>query len=131
MKTVEIYWKDLTEAKQREMLELLGDNGIYDIFSIAVIDYELNKGELESLSDEEFNVLNKIAKETGMDCWFSIRETKDGKSVVYILDEEFETTLREGIDWLHQGIPSYEKCNLEKEEIEVFEALLKKLRIEH
>lgn len=131
MKTVEIYWKDLTEAKQREMLELLGDNGIYDIFSIAVIDYELNKGELESLSDEEFIVLNKIAKETGMDCWFSIRETKDGKSVVYILDEEFETTLREGIDWLHQGIPSYEKCNLEKEEIEVFEALLKKLRIEH
>lgn len=131
MKTVEIYWKDLTEAKQREILELLGDNGNYDIFSIAVIDYELNKGELESLSDEEFIVLNKIAKETGMDCWFSIRETKDGKSVVYILDEEFETTLREGIDWLHQGIPSYEKCNLEKEEIEVFEALLKKLRIEH
>ena len=110
---------------------MLGDNGNYDIFSIAVIDYELNKGELESLSDEEFIVLNKIAKETGMDCWFSIRETKDGKSVVYILDEEFETTLREGIDWLHQGIPSYEKCNLEKEEIEVFEALLKKLRIEH
>lgn len=131
MKTVEIYWKDLTEAKQREILELLGDNGNYDIFSIAVIDYELNNGELESLSDEEFIVLNKIAKETGMDCWFSIRETKDGKSVVYILDEEFETTLREGIDWLHQGIPSYEKCNLEKEEIEVFEALLKKLRIEH
>ena len=131
MKTVEIYWKDLTEAKQREILELLGDNGNYDIFSIAVIDYELNKGELESLSDEEFIVLNKIAKETGMDCWFSIRETKDGKSVVYILDEEFETTLREGIDWLHQGIPSYEKCNLEKEKIEVFEALLKKLRIEH
>ena len=131
MKTVEIYWKDLTEVKQREILELLGDNGNYDIFPIAVIDYELNKGELESLSDEEFIVLNKIAKETGMDCWFSIRETKDGKSVVYILDEEFETTLREGIDWLHQGIPSYEKCNLEKEEIEVFEALLKKLRIEH
>lgn len=131
MKTVEIYWKDLTEAKQREILELLGDNGNYDIFSIAVIDYELNKGKLESLSDEKFIVLNKIAKETGMDCWFSIRETKDGKSVVYIFDEEFETTLREGIDWLHQGIPSYEKCNLEKEEIEVFEALLKKLRIEH
>lgn len=131
MKTVEIYWKDLTEAKQREILELLGDNGNYDIFPIAVIDYELNKGELESLSDEEFIVLNKIAKETGMDCWFSIRETKDEKNVIYILDEEFETTLREGIDWLHQGIPSYEKCNLEKEEIEVFEALLKKLRIEH
>ena len=37
MKTVEIYWKDLTEAKQREILELLGDNGNYDIFSIAVI----------------------------------------------------------------------------------------------
>ena len=129
MKTVEIYWKDITAEKQQEILELLGDNGNYDVFPIAVIDYELNKGELESLSDEEFNVLNKIAKETGMDCWFSLRETNDGKPVVYILDEEFETTLKEGIDWLHQGIPSYEKCNLEKEEFEVFEELLKKLHI--
>ena len=129
MKTVEIYWKDITAEKQQEILELLGDNGNYDVFPIAVIDYELNKGEVESLSDEEFNALNKIAKETGMDCWFSLRETKDGKTVVYILDEEFETTLKEGIDWLHQGIPSYEKCNLEKEKIEVFEELLKKLHI--
>ena len=129
METVEIYWKDITAEKQQEILELLGDNGNYDVFPIAVIDYELNKGEVESLSDEEFNALNKIAKETGMDCWFSLRETKDGKTVVYILDEEFETILKEGIDWLHQGIPSYEKCNLEKEEIEVFEELLKKLHI--
>lgn len=129
MKTVEIYWKDITAEKQQEILELLGDNGNYDVFPIAVIDYEDNKGELESLSDEEFNVLNKIANETGMDCWFSLRETNDGKTVVYILDDEFETTLKEGIDWLHQGIPSYEKCNLEKEEIEVFEELLKKLHI--
>lgn len=129
MKTVEIYWKDLSEAKQREIFELLGDNGNYDTFPIAVIDYELNEGEVESLSDEEFNVLNKIAKETGMDCWFSIRETKDGKSVVYILDDEFETTFKEGIDWLYQGMPSYEKCGLTKEEIDVFEALLKKLQI--
>ena len=129
MKTVEIYWKDITAEKQLEILELLGDNGNYDVFPIAVIDYELNKGEVESLSDEEFNALNKIAKETGMDCWFSLRENNDGKTVVYILDDEFETTLKEGIDWLHQGIPSYEKCNLEKEEIEVFEELLKKLHI--
>ena len=48
---------------------------------------------------------------------------------IYILDDEFETTFKEGIDWLYQGMPSYEKCGLTKEEIDVFEALLKKLQI--
>lgn len=34
---IEIYFNDLTEAKQQEILEVLGDNGNYDVFPIATI----------------------------------------------------------------------------------------------
>lgn len=34
---IQIYWEDLTEEKQNEILEALGDNSNYDIFPIATI----------------------------------------------------------------------------------------------
>ena len=37
---IEIYWDDLTESKQREILEALGDNGNYDVIPIATIEVE-------------------------------------------------------------------------------------------
>ena len=39
-KIIEIYWDDLTESKQREILAALGDNGNYDVFPIATIEVE-------------------------------------------------------------------------------------------
>lgn len=38
------------------------------------------------LTDSQFNSLNKIARKTGMDCWFSIRQ-KDGKDYVFDLEK--------------------------------------------
>lgn len=35
--SIEIYLYDLTEKKQREILDALGNNGNYDVFPIAVI----------------------------------------------------------------------------------------------
>ena len=35
---IEIYWQDLIEAKQSEILRALGENGNYDIFPIATIE---------------------------------------------------------------------------------------------
>lgn len=37
-KIIEIYWDDLTESKQKEILDALGDNGNYDVFPIATIE---------------------------------------------------------------------------------------------
>lgn len=34
---VEIYWDDLTEEKQREILEMFGDNQNFDQFLITVL----------------------------------------------------------------------------------------------
>lgn len=38
--TIEIYWGDLREEKQKEILETLGENGNYDVFPIAVLEIE-------------------------------------------------------------------------------------------
>jgi len=48
MPTIEIYWDDLTEEKQKEILSKLGDNGNYDVMPIAVIEYEQDEKENES-----------------------------------------------------------------------------------
>ena len=40
MVQIEIYWGDLTEAKQKEILEAFGDNGNYDIGPIATVEYD-------------------------------------------------------------------------------------------
>ena len=34
---VEIYWDDLTEEKQKEILEVFGDNQNFDLFPAAVL----------------------------------------------------------------------------------------------
>lgn len=34
---IQIFWDDLTESKQQEILAALGDNGNYDVFPIAEI----------------------------------------------------------------------------------------------
>ena len=35
---IEIYWQDLTQAKQNEILQVFGENGNWDVFPIAAID---------------------------------------------------------------------------------------------
>lgn len=43
--TIEIFFDDLTEAKQKEILDTLGDNGNYDVFPIASFEVEPNNSE--------------------------------------------------------------------------------------
>ena len=45
--SIEIYWQDLTPAKQQEILQAFGENGNYDVFPIATLDV--------SEEDEEFS----------------------------------------------------------------------------
>lgn len=40
MNTIEIYWQDLTPAKQAEILAKLGDNRNWDVFPIATVDID-------------------------------------------------------------------------------------------
>ena len=44
MKTVEIYWNDLTSEKQQEFFEALGgEDGNYDVFPIVTLEFEDKK----------------------------------------------------------------------------------------
>lgn len=40
MKIIEFYWNDLTEAKQKEILDLLGENCNWDVFPICTLEIE-------------------------------------------------------------------------------------------
>ena len=44
MKTVEIYWNDLTPEKQQEIFEALGgEDGNFDVFPIVTLEFEDKK----------------------------------------------------------------------------------------
>lgn len=49
MVTIEVYWDDLTKAKQEEIRESLGmepdDNGNWDVFPITTMGFEVNEDE--------------------------------------------------------------------------------------
>lgn len=40
MKTIEIFWDDLTPEKQKELFEAFGDNGNWDVIPITTINVE-------------------------------------------------------------------------------------------
>lgn len=82
------------------------------------------------LTDDEYNVLQKISSKTHMDEWFWLDEAEDGSDFVRNLDDESKMTLFDGISLLCEGIVSYELCDLTNDEISAFEGLLTKLQIE-
>ena len=41
----EIYWNNLNKETQKELLELMGDNGNYDVVPIATIPIEMEREE--------------------------------------------------------------------------------------
>ena len=79
------------------------------------------------LSNEEYNVLNKIASQTKMDCWFYLSSYKGGDCVVD-LEESKVITLYQGISVLNEGIEP-ELLDLTDEEIAVYANLLEQLDI--
>ena len=87
-----------------------------------------------ALTGEEYNVLNKIASKTKMDCWFSIEQGDDGKDYVYDIENGCRVTLVTGVDQLLEGIDcveNYKHCNLTREEEYILDELLRKLGIKH
>lgn len=84
------------------------------------------------LKNEEINILEKIARYSGMDCWFSVSPEGD-----CILDleadkrRECKIPLKRGIKELNEGMVNYNDYRMTSEEVKVFEALLSDLDIEN
>lgn len=77
-----------------------------------------------TLSEEEYNLLDRIATETKMDCWFLIKQTKSGEDYVYDLEEDKKMSLRTGIAQLLDGISGSFAEYLSGEDYEVLLGLL-------
>lgn len=81
------------------------------------------------LSNEEYNVLNKIATESKMDCWFSITDEDCTSDSIYDLENDQFMSIKEGVDQLVEGMTNYEDYSMTEDEIKTFEELLNKLGI--
>lgn len=44
-KVVQLFWDDLSASAKEELLKLLGDNGNYDVFPIAQLEFEEDEDE--------------------------------------------------------------------------------------
>lgn len=82
------------------------------------------------LTGDEYNVLNRIAAKTKMDCWFHLDVDASGSDCVRDLEYNSLLPLREGVATLNDGIVP-ELLNLTDGEIEVYANLLKELGIQY
>lgn len=81
------------------------------------------------LTDAEYNVLNLIARQTKMDCWFCLDTYTSGEDYVFDIENSDILTLREGVSQLNEGIV-WELLDLSDEETAAYKNLLKELGIE-
>lgn len=87
------------------------------------IDFDCTK-----LTDDEYNVLNKIASKSKMDCWFWIETDENGEDFILDLENDDERlSLRDGIMQLCDGMTSCSDYELTADELAVFGNLLIKL----
>lgn len=80
------------------------------------------------LTNEQYNVLNKIAAQTKMDCWFYIHTRKDGSDVIRDLENSRYISLKSGVAQLNEGIVA-DLVDLTPEEWNAYDALLERLGI--
>lgn len=84
---------------------------------------------MKKLTNEEWNVLNKIATASKMDCWFYLKEKDQFTDIVYDCENNKELSLYEGISMLDSGITSLEDYNLSQQEMKVYFSLVSRLVI--
>ena len=86
------------------------------------------KPRIKTLSDEQYNVLCKIAEKSKMDCWFYIKQHKRGnhagEDYVFDLENNKAISLRRGVKELIDGITEQDLEYLTDEEIRTLEDIL-------
>ena len=86
--------------------------------------------KINKLTNEEYNVLQKISSKSKMDCWFCIGTTPYEPFEDYILDLEENKTysLKDGILMLDNGLTDLCDYKLTAEEKSIYLNLIKKLK---
>lgn len=83
------------------------------------------------LTDEEFNVLNKIATNTKMDCWFFLINEGE-EDVIFDLEKDRVINFADGLENLFEGVDGLDyrdDVGLTDDEIKVFLKLIGELSV--
>lgn len=80
------------------------------------------------LTDDEYNLLNKITRQTKTGCWFCLDIDKEGYDCVKDLENGYKVTLRFAIKALNGAIIP-ELLNISEKEIKIYGQLMKKLEL--
>ena len=51
-KVIQLYWDDLSASAKERLLELLGDNGNYDVFPLAELVFENENKEIREENEQ-------------------------------------------------------------------------------
>ena len=78
------------------------------------------------LTDEEYNLLNKITRQTKTDCWFCLDADDEGFDCVKDLERGRKVTLLFAVSVLNEAIMP-DLINITEDEIETYGHLMKKL----
>lgn len=80
-----------------------------------------------TLTQKQYDAVEKVARKSGMDCWFSIKQDSAGNDSVYDLENKRALPLRAGIEELAEGVTSYD--GIAEGEIKIFEELLDQFNV--
>jgi hypothetical protein len=86
----------------------------------------------KTLTDYEFNVLSKVSRKTGSDCWFVLKQDCHGTDYVYDWEERRRMCLKTGVGLLAEGFDCQENldnCCLDNVEKKTLKDLFAKLNI--
>lgn len=87
----------------------------------------------KTLTDYEFNVLAKVSRKTGSDCWFVLKQDCHGTDYVIDWEEGKRMCLKTGVSLLADGIDcqeNFDNCRLEWHERVTLRNLFAKLGFE-
>ena len=80
------------------------------------------------LTNEEYNLINKLTRQTKTDCWFCLDTDKEGFDCVKDLERGYKITLRYAIQELNDAIIP-ELVNITVYEMLIYGQLMEKLRL--
>ena len=73
----------------------------------------------KTLTNEEYKVLSKVARKTGSDCWFVLKQDRNCVDYVYDLEESKRMCLKTGVGLLAESIDcqeNFDNCCLDDDE---------------
>ena len=77
-------------------------------------------------TDDEYNALQNITGFNGMDCWFCIKQSKDGLEYIYDLEERKRLSISTALSYIYEGLLDEDFDALDDDEQIALDGLFKR-----